>query len=364
MTTQNLGVRSVQRAPGVVGARRLWPRLAALIVALIAAGWVLSHALTGVTGTRVANPAATARFKGLVWAGLSVDHFWIPIFYGVTIGLMVLMVGLFVRHHRRTGAHHAALPIFLILFVQILMDPLYNWAMYCNYYTNLLHWPVNWSIMNVAPTVEPVWIVMGAYQVFFLGPAWLAFAGYQRYMRRRAGRSGWIDRHQLLTLFLVTWVFGAIADILMEQWMLNMYIYKYTQIGGPSMSLGHGRLQIAEIIWVGFLIALCGLFLHRDDTGATLGARIAQRSAWLKRFKVGGAGVAVMAVTLGLLVYGGFWATLRLTGSDTHIAPGNWPYSAARTYDPNGTLQKAGVGGPYYFTGTWCTGSRCTKTKG
>jgi hypothetical protein len=74
---------------------------------------------------------------------------------------------------------------------------------------------------------------------------------------------------------------------------------------------------------------------------------------------VGAAGVTVALVTLGLLAYGGYWATLRLTGNADHIAPGNWPYPTARTYDPNGRLQAAHIGGPYYFTGTWCTGSHC-----
>jgi hypothetical protein len=362
MTTENLGLRSPLRGSALATARRRWPQLTALVIGLIVAGWTLSQALVGVSGTRVANPAAPARFEGLHWAGLSVDHFWIPVFYAVTIAVMMLMVALFVRHYRRTGSQHAAVPIFLVLFLQILMDPLYNWAMYCNYYTNLLHWPVNWSIMNVAPTIEPLWIVMGAYQVFFLGPAWGAFALYKRYMGKRAGRTGWIDRHPVLALFLGAWVLGMIADILMEQWMLNMYIYKYTQIGGPALTLGHGHLQLDEIAWIGFLIAVCAVLLHRNDRGETIGAQIAQRSAWLRRFKVGGAGVTVMIMTVALLAYGGYFATLRLTGSDTHIAAGNWPYSAARTYDPNGRLQRAGIGGPYYYTGTWCTGSQCGRS--
>jgi Spirocyclase AveC-like len=359
MTTENISLEPSQ--PWTAALRRRWGQWTALLVALIAAGWVLSHALTGVGGTRVANPAAPAHLKSLTWGGLSVDHFWVPLFYAVTAAVMLLMVALMVRHFRRAGTQHPALPVFIVLFAQILLDPLYNWAMYCNYYPNLLHWPVNWSIMNVAPTVEPLWIVMGAYQVFFLGPAWGAFVLYRRYLNRREGTSAWIDRHQLLSLFLVSWVIGSVADILMEQWMLNMYIYKYTQIAGPAMTLGHGRLQIAEIIWIGFLIAVCAICLYRDDRGQTIGERIAQSSSWLRGHRVGAAGVTMMIVTVALALYGGYWATLRLTGNATHIAPGNWPYAAARTYDPNGRLKAAGVGGPYYFSGTWCTGSHCGR---
>jgi Spirocyclase AveC-like len=357
MTTENLKLRGRGRTG--TQSRERWPWYAAGTVGAIFAGWVLSHGITGVAGTRVANPAAPRDAAPLSWGGLSVDHFWIPVFYAVTLAVMALMVWQFVKHYRATGRHHAGLPIFIVLFLQILMDPLYNWAMYCAYYPNLLHWPVNWSVMNVAPTVEPLWIVMGAYQVFFLGPAWGGFVLYRKWAARREGRTAWVDRHPVLTMFLFTWVLGGIADILMEQWMINMYIYKYTQIAGPAFTLGHGRLQWAEVVWVGFLIAVCALMLHRDDTGRTIGARIAQRNGWLRGHRIGAAFVTVSIVTVALLAYGGYWATLRLTGNADHIAPGNWPYAAARTYDPNGRLQRAHVGGPLYFSGTWCTGSRC-----
>ena len=361
MTTENIRLRAPDGSSRL-DLRRRWPQLTALVLGLVACGWVLSKATTSITGTRVANPALPGHLKALSWGGLSVDHFWVPVFYAVTAAVMLLMIWQFVKHYRATGRHHAGLPIFIVLFLQIVMDPLYNWAMYCNYYPNLLHWPVNWSIMNVAPTVEPLWIVMGAYQVFFLGPAWGGYVLYRKAMARREGRNGWIDRHPLLCLFLFAWVLGGIADILMEQWMLNMYIYKYTQIAGPAFTLGHGRLQVAEVFWIGFLIALCAVTLHRDDTGQTVGARIAQSNGWLRRFKVGAAAVTVSIVTLGLLAYGGYWATLRLTGNADRIAPGNWPYPTAKTYDPNGRLQAAHVGGPVYFTGTWCTGSHCGRS--
>ena len=361
MTTQNIRFEVGDGTARLARRRRRRPQAAALTLGLIALGWLLSYAQTGITDPRVANPNPPTQIKALSWAGVSVDHFWIPVFYAVTAAVMLLMISLFVRYHRRTGSHHAGLPIFIVLFVQILMDPLYNWAMYCNYYPNLLHWPVNWSITNVAPTVEPLWIVMGAYQVFFLGPAWGAYVLYQHYMTRRPVKSRWVDRHPLLSLFLFVWLIGSLADILMEQWMLNMYIYKYTQIAGPAFTLGHGRLQVAEVVWIGFLIAVCGLMLHHDDKGQTVAARISQSNAWLRRFRIGPSPVAMALVTVALLAYGGYWATLRLTGNATHIAPGGWPYPAAKTYDPDGRLQAAGIGGPYYFTGTWCTGSYCAK---
>jgi hypothetical protein len=230
--------------------------------------------------------------------------------------------------------------------------------MYCNYYPNLLHWPVNWSVMNVAPTVEPLWIVMGAYQVFFLAPAWGMFALYRRLVLGRARPGSWAERHPLLGLCLCSWVLGAGMDILMEQWMINMDIYKYTQIAGPSLGWGRGHLQLFEIVWVGALIALCAMLLHRDDSGRALSARLSQSVALFRKLRLREFGIACIIVTLSLALYGGFWAALRLTGQATHVIPGAWPYPAAKVYDPDGRMKAAGFPGPY-FAGTWCTGSRC-----
>jgi Spirocyclase AveC-like len=308
----------------------------------------------------VANPNPPADLQPLRWGGLSVDDFWVPIFYAVTAGVMVWMITLLVRHRRRAGRHHAALPIFIVLFAQIFMDPLYNWAMYCNYYPNLLHWPVSWSVMNVSPTVEPLWIVMGAYQVFFLGPAWAAFVLYQKLLAGRVRRGSWSDRHPVLILFLFAWIIGAGADILMEQWMINMNIYKYTQIAGPYITWGHGHLQVYEILWIGLLIALCAILFHHDDRGRHFAQRVSE-AVRAKRLRVGATGVAVALITTGLLAYGGFWAALRLTGNADRVVPGGWPYPTAKVYDPDGRQAAAGVPGPY-FSGTWCTGSHCGES--
>jgi hypothetical protein len=337
---------------------RRWRSIAAGLGGCAILAWVLSFALTGVAGTRVANPAARVPLPVLRWAGLSVDHFWIPAFYGVTGAVMIVMVSLFYRHWRRTGRMHPGLPIFVVLFIQILGDPLYNWAMYCNYYPNLLHWPVNWSVMNVAPTVEPLWIVMGAYQVFFLAPALGIFALHRRFVLGRAKDRAWVRRHPVGSLFIFAWVLGGGMDILMEQWMLNMKIYKYTQIAGPSLGWGKGHLQVFEIIWIGALIAICAILLHRDDTGRSLSLLLAGSLPLLRRLRLRELGVAFVIVSGSLALYGCFWGALRLTGHATHVVPGAWPYPAARVYDPDGRMKAAGFPGPY-FAGTWCTGSRC-----
>ena len=245
---------------------RVWIAVGVAGFALLA--WMLSFAETGVDEVRVANPDPPNPVPVLEWAGQSATDFWVPIFYGVTFAVMGLMGWIFWRYWRQTKKAHAGLPIFIALgVVGFIGDPIFNWAMYCNYHPDLLHWPVNWNLMNVAPSVEPLWIVMGAYQVFFLAPAMAAFALYGRFVARRAGPDSWVKRHPGWSLLIFASVFGFGMDILMEQWMLNMGIYKYTQIAGPAMTWGHGHLQVYEILWIGVLIGFYATLLQRDDTG-------------------------------------------------------------------------------------------------
>jgi hypothetical protein len=356
-------VSSVGVSRALAATRR---RRAIAMIATAAAGsavlvWLLSHTYAGLhagsADQRVANPTPPHALPHLTWLGASVDSVWIPVFWVVMIAVNVWMITVFVRHWTRSRSLHPAVPVFAVYLLQFLMDPLYNWSIYCNYYPGLSHWPINWPIFNVAPTVEPTFVLFGAYTAFYVGPAMLVFWLYQRVIQRHAKNGSWLQRHQLLSLFLFASVLGAGIDILMEQWMLNMYIYKYTQIAGPSLTLGHGHLQIAEIIWTGLLIATVTMLLHRDDKGWSMTRRLS-RARPFRTLRLGEWGVALVVVTGAMGLYGIFWAGLRLDNQATHVAPGGWPYPAAKTYDPNGRMKAAGMPGPY-FTGTWCTGTHC-----
>lgn len=349
-------IRVPPAAAGISTGRRLW--IAAGVIASALFIWMLTFAETGVDEVRVANPEAPDPLAPLEWAGQTVTDFWVPIFYGVTVAVMALLGWIFYRHWRQTGRAHAGLPIFIAIgVVGLIGDPIFNWAMYCNYHPDLLHWPVNWSLMNVSPTVEPLWIPMGAYQVFFLAPAMGAFALYRKFVENRAQPGSFVRRRPLLGLFAFAAVFGCGMDILMEQWMLNMHIYKYTQIAGPAMTWGHGHLQVYEIIWIGALIGFYAMLLHRNDKGESVTQQIAEARP-LGKFGLGQLGTAFVLVTVSLALYGAFWATLRETGQAKNIAGGDYPFKAVKTYDPDGKMRAAGQPAPY-FKGTWCLGAGC-----
>lgn len=331
------------------GRRNVLVALGVLAAAIVA--WLCTYTRTGEDDPRVAAPTLlTPRPETLrEFAGLSVHGFWIPLLYAGTVAMMVGMVIAFVRHKQRTGRHHAGLLIFVALYPQVLADPIYNWAAFAVYDPELWHWPVNWPIMDIAPTVEPVWITLGAYQIYFLAPAMAFRWVFVRYVAPRAPMGSYIQRHPKLSLFGFAFGLGLAADFFGEVWALHVGVWTYTQIAGPALSLGGVHLPMFEVMWIGLLIGAVAVLLHRDDNGQSTSARVAKS---LKMGRLGEFGATAVIVTVLLALYGGFLSGLRLTGlADYLVTP--WPYPSTKVYDPEGRLEKAGVPGPY-FGGVWC----------
>jgi hypothetical protein len=330
--------------------RKPWMALGVAGIALLV--YCLSVSSTHLTAPRLVQTSPTAKAPNINWLGVSIDT-WVPIFYGVTALVIFGMVRSFFRHWAENGRMHPGWPIFLALgVIGPIFDPIWNWCFYCNYYPKLLHWPVNWWDFNTAPTVEPWWIILGAYQAFYLGPALLGFAIHRRFIAGRAKDGSFVRRHPVAALVMTTFVVGAVMDVLMEMWMINIGIYKYTQIWGPYLSMGRGHLQGIEILWCAVWTAFLCVLLRRDDRGRSGSARIATAWGVFRNLRFGEMATAFTLVFVVMMAYGGTFVATRLTG-DAKVVPGTYPYTQmVRTYDPDGAMQKAGQPGPYY-KGTW-----------
>jgi hypothetical protein len=330
--------------------RPVWIATSVVIAALLV--WLVPQAERGVSVERLVNPSGSP--QDLQWAGQSVGDLWVPVFYVVTFGLMAVMLGIFYRHWRATRSIHPGLPLWLGLWFGLFIDPIFNWAMYAPYNPDLLHWPDTWSWANINPTVEPLWILFGAYQVFFLAPAMLAFALHRRFVARRAKEGSFTRRHPILSVFLFATACGLLIDIGMEIWMINIGIYEYSQYALGAISWGNGHLPLWEFAWVGVLIGFYACLLSRDDRGLSVSERLATGVGPLRRLRLGQFGVAALLCAASLSVYLGFFVGLRLIGSEDKVAPRTWPYSEAKTYDPQGLMEQHGQPGPYN-SGLWCT---------
>jgi hypothetical protein len=330
---------------------RLAPWIALGAIATFVLVYGLANASRGTTAARLVNPNPPQPVPKLSWAGVSTNT-WIPIFYVVT-GLVIGLMGfLFIRHWRQTGRVHPGWPIFIALsIIGPIGDPVWNWAFYCNYNPNLLHWPVSWSLFNTAPTVEPWWIVLGAYQAFYLGPGLLAFNLHRKFVKGRGGEGSWVRQHPLWTMFGFCLIVGFIMDILMEEWMMNIGIYKYTQIAGPNLNIGKAYLQFIEIGWCGLWTALIAFMMRKDDRGRSATSRWATSVPLLRRMRFGEMQTAFVVILVMMALYGGCFCATRLSGW-AHPVGHPYPFRTLKTYDPNGLMQKAGQPGPF-TPGTW-----------
>lgn len=337
--------------------RARWALLGALALGVLA--WALSFSEKTITDPRLRNPDQPVPLPTREWAGLRVDHFWIPFCYVLTVVVTGWMITRFVRHHRRTGRVHPGALIFVAVIPQFLMDPIYNWAMFVAYDPQLIHWPTHWPIMNIAPTVEPVWVLLGAYQAWYLAPAIGILALYGRVVLPRAGADSIARRRPILSIVVFATSLGIAYDILLELWLLNIGFYKYPQIIGPQVSWGHGHLAWTEIGWTAVLVAMCAALMHCNDNGrSAIAARVTASIPGLRGRSWGDLVSVTLIVAVGFLLYGGVMAALRVTDHVRTVIPGAWPYPQTKTYDPHGRLQQHGIAGPYY-PGTWCIEARC-----
>jgi hypothetical protein len=358
MTLDHLSARPAPTptAPGGYP-RAVLLALVALVVGVLA--WALSYSEKTIVDQRLRNPDQPVPLPTREWAGLRVDHFWIPFCYLLTVVVTGWMVTLFVRHWKRTGRVHPGALIFVAVIPQFLMDPIYNWAMFVAYDPQLIHWPTSWPIMNIAPTVEPVWVLLGAYQAWYLAPAIGVLALYRRVVLPQAQVGGFLLRHPILSIVAFATSLGIVYDILLELWLLNIGFYKYPQIIGPQISWGNGHLAWTEILWTAVLVAMCAALMHCSDNGrSTIATRVKSFLPFLRRHRVGDLAAVTLVVALGFLAYGGVMAALRVTDQVTTVILGALPYPQTKTYDPHGRLQQAGTPGPYY-PGTWCIETRC-----
>lgn len=317
--------------------------------------FVLTVGETRIYARNMLNPDTPRLTEPFTWAGLSVDHFWIPVLYlGTAVGVSGV-VAFFVRHKRRTGNRHPAVALYLALFIGPLIDPILNWAMYAVYYPKIHHWPITWAFFSISPSIEPFWVI-GAYQLSLIPVCLMVFALY-RWINRKASPDSWLVRHHSAGLFVFAAFVGMGFDIALEMWAMSINVWRYTQIAGPYLSFGHANLAFIEIVWVGVIIGSLTVMLNRDDKGQSFCTRLAKSQSLFKRLRCGEVGVAFVVVGMIMFLYGGTFVALRLAGLMKPV-PAKYPYTSIKTYDPDGLMEKAGQPGPY-FDGIWCTSSHC-----
>jgi hypothetical protein len=229
-----------------------------------------------------------------------------------------------------------------------------NWSPHAVYNPQLWHWPEDWPLVSLSPTVEP-FLVIG-YIMFYLGPYFPAIWILRKIQARRPVDS-FVWRHPLVSLAAIILPIGIIFDALLETTLVRTGMYSYSQVI-PFGSVFAGQPYQFPFIWETVMVTLvmipAGVLLYRDDTGRTVAEKLAQRARIFPgRPALGMFVVMFVLINLAYFSYGTGFAIIKWTRTATSVAC-PWPYPEAKVYDPQGFYERNGQPGPY-SVGIWST---------
>jgi hypothetical protein len=351
MSTERTLPSSLRPAvPAAAQKRSLMPVMSIAAVAAVLA-LIAYHARMGAVSPRIANPEVSGVPRPVEFLFGFGDR-WLVLHEVGTVVMMGLLVAVFVREWRRHPAHPYLLMVIASTAI-VWQDPIMNWAPYAVYNPQLWHWPEDWPLVRLSPTVEP-FIVIGYATFYFIGP-FIGASWILRRLQARASTDSFVWRRPLVGMALLLFVVGFVMDAALEIFLVHTGLYIYSQVI-PWGSLFAGTTFQFPLIWESSLVTVvmipAGVLCYRDDTGRSQAEKLAQRLR-LFRTRPALATFLVMAVILNLayFVYGAGFGLIRASGLATAVAC-PWPYPEAKVYDPQAYYEREGQPGPY-LEGHW-----------
>jgi len=278
---------------------------------------------------RVANPNVQGRPRPVKFA-FGLDY--IAFLQISTVIMLIVLLVVFVRGWRRNPGSPVML-MFLCTTLIVWQDPIMNWAPFA---------------------VEP-FVVFG-YVTFYFGPYFPAI-WILRKLQARRGPEAFVSRHPLVSLGLLTCVIGFVFDAFLENQLVHMGMYIYSQVI-PWGSVFTGTTFQFPLIWesfsVTFVMVPAAILCYRDDTGKSVAEKLAAKAKiFPSRPVLGTFLVMFVIINVSYFVYGGWFAAIKASGAATSVAC-PWPYPEAKVYDPQGFYEKAAAEGPF-SVGIWST---------
>src|SRR4030095_16704137 len=270
---------------------------------------------------------------------------WLALHQVGTVVMMLSLAAVWVGAWRRRPAHPYLLMVLASTAI-VWQDPIMNWAPYAVYNPQLWHFPEDWPLVQLSPTVEP-FIVIGYSTFSSSGPSFAA-SWILRRMQARAATNSFVLRHPLFTLASLLFTVGFVMDAFLEIFLVRTGLYIYSQVI-PWGSLFAGTTFQFPLIWESALVTTvmipAGILCYRDDTGRTQAEKLAQRLRWVPTRPA----LATFLVMAGILnaayfIYGAGFGAIRASKLATAVAC-PWPYPEAKVYEPQGFFECAGQSG-------------------
>jgi hypothetical protein len=332
---------------------RPWWTLFWWAIALAVVVTIAHFARTGAVSDRIRNPEVTGTPRPVRYLFGLDSSTWMTISQVGTLVSLVVFLAIFFWAWRRWPAH----PVLLMTIVTTIIvwqDPIMNWAPYAVYNPQLWHWPEDWPLVSLSPTVEPFIVIL--YATFYLGPYFPSIWILRKIQAKRPLGS-FVWRHPLISLAIVIYLVGFVYDAFLEIANIRTGLYIYDQVI-PFGSVFTGSPFQFPLIWESSLVTVvmipAGVLLYRDDTGRTVAEKLAQRARiFVGRPALGTFTVMLVILNIAYFTYGAGFALVKWTRTATSVAC-PWPYPEAKVYDPQGFYEKAGVPGPY-SVGVWST---------
>jgi hypothetical protein len=233
-----------------------------------------------------------------------------------------------------------------------LLDPLANWSTFTIFDPRMLHFPLSWPWVRIAPLVEPVLAFLGGYPMYYFTVALGIFWLYKHLVAQRVRPQSWVARHPLWTVFAIAFVLGLPIDAVAQSLWIRAGLYVYTQAAGPNLHWANVTLPTVWLLYDPWIFAVIAVLIYRDDRGQSLAlSRLSQRLPFSQGPSQASptrqilTGVFVM-LSISLVPIG-FYSILRV-GHYTHPSYNKFPYPQVKVYDPYADLQHAGKPGPFY----------------
>lgn len=309
----------------------------------------VSTVQTGTHGDpRITNPtpgpAPYPPFLGFDNWPLVVSSSSIPL----AIGLIGSLVWLSVRQRR---VHWAVVIAFAGLITGA-MDPLANWATFAIFDPRMLHFPVSWPYMRIAPNLEPALSFLGGYAAYYLLSGLGILQLHDRFLDPMFRRASWLAHQRLAAVFLGAFLISIPLNGFVQFTWLRFGIFYYSEAVGPTLQIGHIHFPIIMAVYDSFIFAMVAVMCVRDDGGELLlitriarriPARPGRNEVTLTRQLLASVAVGLLSFAVPLAVLAG----LRAAGLSSPAYEQN-PYPNVKVYDPYGHLEKSGKPGPFY----------------